>query len=312
MPQCISFGQFVGENLARTMRKQQPGRDHSQDTGSVDEDKVLSSEEAAGQTNCVEGRQQKLRKILNSVLTGDVLPKVFEASGGDTATKQRMERQTLDAFRHFVLEGDRGDCIEFVQGFIDSGTSLRSMCLGLFTVTAQELGELWDADTLSFAEVTMGLGRLHELVHHFSAVDISLKSPRTRHNILLASAPAEQHAFGVLLVSKIFEMEGWLVTGGPDLHTGEDLTALVSRSWFDIVGLSASTEDMAYSLSPEIEKIRAASLNPDVFVMVGGSGFASSAEAVRLFGADELAQDADDAILKARALLRDRERTSKV
>lgn len=255
------------------------------------------------QTRDIVQRQKKLRDILSRVLTGEVIPRVFEANGGAAKLNSVLDRNARDEFRACVLKGPLDACADFVQKRIDEGVSLRSMCLGLFTLTAQELGELWDADIISFAEVTIGLGRLHKLVHHFSALDADLKSAGVRHNIILASAPEEQHAFGVLLVSKIFEMEGWLVTGGPDLHTGADLVSLVHESWFDIIGLSASSKTLAQSLKQDIAKMRKASLNPDVFVIVGGAGFADAPELIEEIGADDVANNADDAILKARELL---------
>lgn len=265
---------------------------------------ALGSDDGShGQKKSVVYRQKKLREILNRVLTGEVIPRVYEASGAPSAPQDGTDEKTVQAFCHCILEGDEGDSIAFVQQRIDAGASLRALCLGLFTVTALELGEMWSDDELSFAEVTIGLGRLHKLVHQFSALDSALHSPGARHNIILASAPAEQHAFGVLLVSKIFEMEGWLVTGGPDLRTGNDLTALISKSWFDVVGLSASSEGLAYTLRSAIETVRAVSLNPDVFVMVGGAGFSSGTVTAADIGADDLAKDADEAIKKARSLL---------
>lgn len=248
-------------------------------------------------------RQKKLRDILSRVLTGEVIPRVFEANGGAAKLNSVLDREARDEFRACVLKGPLDVCADFVQKRIDEGVSLRSMCLGLFTLTAQELGELWDADIISFAEVTIGLGRLHKLVHHFSSLDGELNSAGGRHNIILASAPEEQHAFGVLLVSKIFEMEGWLVTGGPDLHTGTDLVSLVRESWFDIIGLSASSKTLAESLKADIAKMRKASLNPDVFVIVGGAGFANDPGLIEAIGADDVAKNADDAILKAREML---------
>lgn len=254
-------------------------------------------------------RQQKFRKILKHVLTSEVIPRVFDASGGTSELPREIEARLssndIVEFRRLVLNGEHDACMKFVQTKIDNGLSLKALCLGLFTMTARELGELWLADELNFAEVTMGLGTLHILVHQFSATESSFKSVGARHNIILASAPSEQHAFGVLVVSKIFEMEGWLVTGGPEMHTGEDLTTLVGKTWFDIIGLTASTEDVAHGLKQEIENLRNASLNPDVFVIVGGNGFANHPSISQAIGADDFAIDADDAVIKAESLLHD-------
>ncbi|MEO0410365.1 MAG: cobalamin-dependent protein [Pseudomonadota bacterium] len=251
--------------------------------------------------------QDDIHKILQRVVSGEVIPRVYKAQGEDVPTPQdvaaRIDEQAGALFQKLLLNGDNDACMTFIQAHLNGGLTARDLCLGLFTQTARNLGEEWNNDALSFAEVTMALGALHMLVHQLCATDEGLNAAGARHNIILASAPAEQHAFGVLLVSKIFEMEGWLVTGGPDLHTGAELTTLVSQSWFDVVGLTASSEELARSLTDDIKALREISLNKDVVVLVGGSGFSDHPEIHHAIGADELARDADDAVAKARTLL---------
>lgn len=264
------------------------------------------------QARSVTDHQRKVRNILKGILKQEVIPRVFDTNVTPTGLPKEIANKLSDddigEFQSLILDDDHAACMEYVQSRIDNGMPLRALCLGLFTASARELGERWQRDELSFAEVTLGLGTLHILVHQFSARDRSIAAAGERHNIILAGAPKEQHAFGVLIVSKIFEMEGWLVTGGPDMHTGADLTSIVRKSWFDIIGLTASNEENAHELEEEIVKLRKASLNPSVCVMVGGNGFANHPEIFRTIGADELASDADDAIRKARAFLLETER----
>lgn len=252
-------------------------------------------------------RQRKFRTILKRVIRSEVIPRIYDVSGGPDELPPTLEAHLSDndlaEFKNLILAEDHKDCVQFVQAKIDNGLSLRSICLGLFTLTARSLGEDWLADDLSFVEVTTGLGTLHVLVHQFSARDRNVRFAGPRHNIILASAPSEQHAFGILIVSKIFEQEGWLVTGGPDTHTGADLTSLVGKTWFDIIGLTASSEQVARSLKDEVQRLRNVSLNPSVRIIVGGNGFANHPGIFLEIGADALAADADDAVLKAEAML---------
>ncbi len=297
-----------GGGVLIAMIKSQPGSGNRPNKNSPPSG---ASSHSDTEIESVKGQQQDLRGILSSVLTGEVIPRVYRANLAKDAGKARVDQNTVNAFTKVVLRGSFDDCMDFVNLSLEHGISIRDMCRGLFPSTARHLGELWDDDRLSFAEVTIGLGRLHNAVHEVSTTDTSLATPGARHNIIFASALGDQHAFGVLLVSKVFEMEGWLVAGGPDLHTGDELAALVCESWFDIVGLSASSEDLALSLRPEIKRLHVASLNPDVFIMVGGAGFSGDAHIAEKIGADVYAADADEAILKARHLLSLREsRTS--
>lgn len=257
--------------------------------------------------NTIEVRQGRIREVLQEIIRGKVLPRVFET---DSPPNDKGENilshvppETVQRFQQLVLEQDIPACLELVHQLEASGITLRTLCLGLFTDTAREFGERWLRDELGFAEVTIGLGTLHIIVHQLAAVDKTIDPSGNRHHILLASPPGEQHLLGILIVSKVFEMEGWLVTEGPDLQTGADLKEIVGKTWFDIIGLTASTEERAIALKPEILSLRAASLNQDVQVLVGGNGFANHPGISRDIGADDLADDADDAIIKATFLL---------
>ncbi len=259
----------------------------------------------------IKSRQGEIRKVLQDIIRGEVLPRVFETSTLSIENKYLNRRVVSNdvavRFQTFILDQDIPACLELVQEQIASGFSLRELCMGLFSETARELGESWLRDELGFVEVSIGLGSLHIIVHKLAARDSDAISSDVRHNILLASLPEEQHQLGPLIVSKIFEMEGWLVTGGPDCHTGEHLNILASQTWFDVIGLTASTENLALALKSEIGDLRKVSLNRDVLVMVGGNGFANHPGISKDIGADGLADDADNAIAKATSLLRELE-----
>lgn len=129
-------------------------------------------------------------------------------------------------------------------------------------------------------------------------------------SIVLANAPSEQHAFGLSVVAKVFEFEGWTVSGGPHLQAGEQLEKLVSSNSFEVAGISATTPENARALSSKIENLRRASSNPRIVVIVGGGGFAEDPGLFREIGADDVAIDANDAVIKARALLASQSRPS--
>ena len=74
-----------------------------------------------------------------------------------------------------------------------------------------------------------------------------------------------------------------------------DLLAQVRTEWFDVIGFSAGCESRLSSLKREITRIRAASMNPDVKILVGGQVFSLEYELVQRVGADGWARDARDA-----------------
>ena len=259
-----------------------------------------------------------LKDVLKRVANADVVPRLVLADkallqasssneAGPAAAQAKNRRKPTEseaqAFQVLVLHRDTFECFEFVNRLRERGISLPDLYLGLFSPLARELGHKWENDELSFVEVTKAMGRLQSLVHTFSQSGQTLHPIDAAHRIVLASSPEEQHVLGMLIVSKLFEMEGWEVSGGPGMKTGQRLNNMVQGEWFGVVGLTASSEERAVQLKQAIDEVRRASRNQGVCVIVGGHGFDEHPEISADIGADELVTDAADAVTKAEQLI---------
>lgn len=227
-----------------------------------------------------------------------------ERSLSDSAQTHHPTRDDRNRFEVIVLYSDTFDCFSFVSALRERGVSLPDIYLGLFQPVAEHLGQRWEEDSLSFVEVTRAIGLMQTLVRTLGADGKTPHPIDAAHRIALASPSNEQHALGMLIVSQLFEMEGWEVEGGSQLVAGQPLNNLVHDEWFGVVGLSASSEESARRLKSVIDDLRQASVNESISVIVGGQGFANHPELSDEVGADGLATDAMDAIAKAEQLLK--------
>jgi methanogenic corrinoid protein MtbC1 len=221
-----------------------------------------------------------------------------------SAQAHHPTRDDRNRFEVIVLYSDTFDCFSFVSALRERGVSLPDIYLGLFQPVAEHLGQRWEEDSLSFVEVTRAIGHMQTLVRTLGADGKAPHPIDAAHRIALASPSNEQHALGMLIVSQLFEMEGWEVEGGSQLTTGQPLANLVHDEWFGVVGLSASSEESARRLKSVIDDLRQASANESISVIVGGQGFANHPELSDEVGADGMAFDAMDAIAKAEQLLK--------
>ncbi len=248
-----------------------------------------------------------VEQVLTNLARFSVIPEIYQS------LEQDLKRRTLSeddkAFQSLVLSGTYASCVEFIQDRIDENVTFRRLCLGLMSNAARDFGEQWTRDELSFLEVTVALSRMQLLLHDFAKAERN-RCEADPCSIVLANAPTEQHAFGVSVVSKVFEFEGWTVSGGPNLQAGPELDELVSRKPFDVAGISAATPENAAALEPKIDSLRRASANPTIIVIVGGGGFSQDRELFRQIGADGCASDANEAVSKARNLVGPRSRPS--
>ena len=180
---------------------------------------------------------------------------------------------------------------------------LDELCLTLLQPAARQLGEMWMEDQVSFTDVTIGMLRLHDGLNAVTGLARdSVPDARRRHRILLAAAPGDDHWFGLAMVGAFFEQAGWMVTISHQ-ETVADLAALLRREWFGVIGFSVSAEVHLARLTEALPRLRSASRNQALGVMVGGPVFTARPELVREVGADATAGDGVQAIWVAENML---------
>lgn len=211
--------------------------------------------------------------------------------------------ENVEEFAQLIVSHDDAIAFSYVEAMRAQGVSIEKLLLDLLAPTARHLGDLWVADLCTFADVTIGLGRLQQILrslgHEFS-IETDPKKPGRR--ALLAAVPGDQHTFGIFIVSEFLRRAGWDVAGGP-ISTNRELIATVRQEWFAVVGLSLSTETKIENLKSAIKAIRDTSRNGGVGVLVGGPFFIENPEIVEKIGADAMAPDAKEAVKKAEKLL---------
>ncbi|MEM9383715.1 MAG: cobalamin B12-binding domain-containing protein [Pseudomonadota bacterium] len=173
----------------------------------------------------------------------------------------------------------------------------------LLAGAAHELGERWERDGASFADVTVAVGRLQQLLRELSYDFLgATRCSHPRRSILLAPCPGEQHLFGTLMVCEYFRRAGWEVATLPGADLDE-LASTVANDWFAVVGLSAGSTRQLDSLAATIRAIRRMSANRAIGIMAGGPAFTHRPELVARVGADAGAEQAREAPARAEQLL---------
>ncbi len=206
-------------------------------------------------------------------------------------------------FLEVVMHESSAAACAFVDAMLARGVPLERIFLELLTDAARRLGEFWEEDTCDFSDVTIGLCRLHELLRVHSVVNRPTErgfaeGPR----ILLATACADQHVLGVVMVAEFFRRAGWRVWSEPGAGRGQ-IAAILSRAAFDVLGLSAACSVSRDEVASEIETFRKASRNRELLILVGGRLFVVEPTLVGQVGADGVATDAQTAPAVGKELL---------
>jgi MerR family transcriptional regulator, light-induced transcriptional regulator len=209
----------------------------------------------------------------------------------------------IDEFVRLLLT----DELEVAYAYIDSvrvrGVTLSAVYLELLAPAARTLGEMWEDDRVSFADVTVALCRLHDVMRNLSASQPPATDtlPQGRR-ALLVPMPGEQHTFGLLMVTDFFRRAGWDVWNDAVANSSE-LVSLVRHEWFTMIGLSVGCEAHLEGVASTIHALRRAARNRSVGVMVGGSLIAKRPELAIQVGADAMGKDARQAVMQAENLV---------
>jgi MerR family transcriptional regulator, light-induced transcriptional regulator len=191
----------------------------------------------------------------------------------------------------------------FIERLLERGVASEAIYLDLLAPVAHRLGERWEEDACDFVEVSIALGRIQRILRTLSHVFLSEVEPRDAvARVLLVGAPGDQHTLGLFMVAEFFVREGWMVEIGPPF-VDQDLPEMLRAQHFDVVGFSVACDSRLSLVTREIRRVRRASCNRSVRVLVGGRVFNDSPDLVRRVGADGSATDARQAPAAAAAML---------
>ncbi|NVN84808.1 MAG: cobalamin B12-binding domain-containing protein [Rhodopseudomonas sp.] len=242
-------------------------------------------------------RAIKTRIIPKIVLALRTLP-----AAGVAELAEQAAAFDLEKFTTLVVGNDEDAAVAHIENLRAEGASIESILLDLLAPVARHLGEMWEADTIDFANVTLGVSRMQRIMRHLGET-FSAPDPATGGgSVLLTTIPGEQHSFGMSMVAEFFRCEGWNICTGP-FTSHLDLISLVQERWFDVVGFSVTSDRRLDELKRDIHDIRRDSRNRGVGIMLGGPMMISRPELAAALGADMTSVDASTAPRQARELM---------
>ncbi len=251
-------------------------------------------------------RRERSSADLAKMIESEIIPRLMMAHGAPEAAPPpaaSVGPRTLDAFARMTLTAEVHTLTAYVETLIQGGLSLEDIYVDLLIPTARRLGDDWNEDFISFTDVTIGLSRLQQVVrtlgHSIPTRDADGEAP----SAYFIAAPNEQHAFGLVILEDYFRRAGWR-TWLDTLATCEEASRTVSHDWFDVFGLSATADTPIDVITSTIGRVREASRNPGLFVMVGGRLFMEDPALATRVGADAVSETAGGALLIADKAIR--------
>lgn len=209
----------------------------------------------------------------------------------------------VSALAHIILGDDLAAAANYVTVLRDRGLPMETLYVELLEPTARFLGTMWDNDECDFVDVTIGVARLQKLLAIFNDTYF-LPDAATRRQVLMATAPGNQHSFGVNMIERLLTAAGWQVQTEFSSDAAQIVDA-VREGWFAVIGLTAGSDLQLDGLTSVIRQIRLKSQNPSIGIMVGGPMFTQNPGLAFKVGADATAPNAPTAVLCAQKLFDD-------
>jgi methanogenic corrinoid protein MtbC1 len=250
------------------------------------------------------------QRILERAIEAEIIPRLMLAHSeqdfvitSNAVLDWSPSVQDVQEFVRLLLSHENFAARSYVDVIMARGARLDVVLLSLFAPSARLLGELWKDDFCNFADVTIALSRLQQMLRELSPNwrRDALAGPGSRRAFLTV-APGDQHTFGLFIVQEFFRKAGWYVCGGI-YDTADELLSAAGSEPFDVVGLSVSCDASADGLGNLIAALRKSASNPAVNMMVGGRFFLEHPEFVACVGADATAPDGRRAVPQLSNLL---------
>ncbi|MGE0097364.1 MAG: B12-binding domain-containing protein [Hydrogenophaga sp.] len=256
--------------------------------------------------------------LLAKAVEYEIIPRLMlahrvpqECASFPVAGNQRISAEDVAVFAELVLHEDDAAISACVIALRDRGVPVESIFMDLLAPVARHLGEMWERDLCTFTEVTVGLGRLQQVLRENSATFAQFNGATSTlegRRLLLMPCPGEQHTFGLSMVGEIFHRAGWdVVTNFLSSHAAP---AMVEKDWYDVVGFSLGCETGIARLQEVMALVRRKSQNPRVSIIAGGAIFALHPEYGNQIPADAIVTDGPRAPALAEKLVNDRHQRS--
>lgn len=159
---------------------------------------------------------------------------------------------------------------------------------------ARRLGDEWNADTASFAEVTIAMSRLQGMLREIDRGDLP-NHPAHHAPLALVVVPDEEfHTLGAMVVVGQLRRRGVSVRLSAGLST-TDLLAVVQDQGFDMVLVSWANTETLDSLRKLVISMRVCMVC-DAPIVVGGTAVNAIEDVEAQTGADYATSDIDEAL----------------
>ncbi|PJI91513.1 methanogenic corrinoid protein MtbC1 [Yoonia maricola] len=245
--------------------------------------------------------EQKLPQDAVSALAREVVRRLAFKIPRTVKTDDLPDATEIDLLCASLLSTKDNAADQFIMAARRDGVPMDAIYLGYVAGAARRLGEMWDADEISFVDVTLGCGKLYRIIRGLRHVIApGILAERDEWPAMFALVPGETHTLGIEIATDVFRREGWDV----DMMVGLDHDMLVDQSDrrnYRAVVLVANSDNMIERLTRLVLAIRIS--HPLAHLVVAGNILDHHPDILELVGADAMMKDIETAVSTLRDVI---------
>ena len=212
-----------------------------------------------------------------------------------------MAVELLEKLKTSIIEGDRAEAVDSVKKAIENGLSTEQIIQEGLVSGIQVVGELFGKGEYYLPELLVSGKAMQATLEVIEP--ILAESGESYHvgNFLIGTVKGDLHDIGKNIVVMMLKGSGWKVTDlGVDVSP-EKICAAIKEGDYDIFGMSALLTVTLPAAAETVEAIETAGLRDKIKIMIGGAPVTK--EFCDKIGADEFANDAWEAVTRAKSLI---------
>jgi MerR family transcriptional regulator, light-induced transcriptional regulator len=213
--------------------------------------------------------------------------------GSKPEAATRPGADDVSALCDALLSSDESRAADMVRAARLGGMAADTLYFDYIAEAVRQLGERWERDEATVAQVIIGSGRVYGILRELRSVFLSDRLSRSPDAVaVFAQVPGEIHTLGVTMAADAMRRRGWQI----ELKLGYNHDALIeeiARQEPTMIGLSASTLQRTFALARLIVALRVRC--PQAWIMVAGQIVPQDAQLATLVDADAVAGTLEEA-----------------
>jgi methanogenic corrinoid protein MtbC1 len=231
---------------------------------------------------------KKLPEDLVASLAREVILRVASRT---VAAARPVSQEELLAFSTALASDSPKSAAQIIAAEREAGRPAEDIYVNLLAPAARQLGDMWNSDHITFAQVTVGSGRIFAIMRSMRHM-FETSAPAEEPAVIFASVPGETHTLGVRMAADFFRTDGWNISLLIGL-SHDDLLAEIAQISSRMVGLSFSGEHSLEALSQLIVALHICA--PHLSIVICGQEVEEFRPVLELMGVDGIAVTMEDA-----------------